>query len=95
MNYNYKFFLSFAGEDRALVEQIAVLLRNNNISVFYDYFEIDTLLGKELLEYFARIIEYECEYIIIFISKAYKEKLWTIHEFKTALNRSIKEINNE
>lgn len=35
----FEIALSFAGEDRAYVDQVANLLRDSGIKVFYDIFE--------------------------------------------------------
>lgn len=39
--------LSFAGEDREYVDQVATILHSKGISVFYDLFEEVNLWGKE------------------------------------------------
>jgi hypothetical protein len=42
--------LSFAGENRAYVADIAERLRSRDIRVFYDQYEQTTLWGKNLIE---------------------------------------------
>ena len=37
--FNYDIALSFAGEDRSFAEELAVILKNKGINVFYDAFE--------------------------------------------------------
>ena len=44
----YDVALSFAGEDRAYVEEVAQTLRTLGVSVFYDKFEEAELWGKDL-----------------------------------------------
>jgi hypothetical protein len=46
--FQYDVALSFAGEDRQYVSDIADRLRNNGIRVFYDLYEQATLWGKDL-----------------------------------------------
>ena len=48
-SYEYDVALSFAGEDREYVEQVALFLKKKNIAVFYDYFEEVDLWGKNLI----------------------------------------------
>ena len=48
MSYEYDVALSFAGEDRKFVEDCAEILRSLNINVFYDNYEKEVLLGKNL-----------------------------------------------
>lgn len=43
----YDVALSFAGEDRAYVDEVARLLKESKIHVFYDDFEKGKTLGQE------------------------------------------------
>ncbi|MEG2492469.1 MAG: hypothetical protein RSA67_08020, partial [Alistipes sp.] len=47
--------LSFAGEDRSYVDQVANTLKLKGVSVFYDKFEEANLWGKNLYEYLSDI----------------------------------------
>ena len=47
--------LSFAGENRDYVDQIANLLRDSGVKVFYDLFEEANLWGKNLYDYLSDI----------------------------------------
>ncbi len=89
--FDYDVALSFAGEDRDYVEKVAQNLRENNIRVFYDKFEEEHLWGKNLYEYLTDIYINKARYTIIFISKHYKEKLWTNHERKSMQARAFTE----
>jgi len=86
MNKNIKFdiefdiALSFAGEDRNYVEQVADILEKKGISVFYDKFEEVKLWGKNLYDYLNEIYSNKALYTVMFISKNYSCKLWTNHE---------------
>lgn len=85
----YNVALSFAGEDRPFVRQIADIFKLHGQSVFYDDFESSNMWGKELAYYLWNVYNNQSNYVIIFISKAYKEKVWTKHEFKSALNKAL------
>ena len=87
----YDVGLSFAGEDRHYVSQVADFLRQEGIKVFYDEFEQVNLWGKDLYQYLCDIYKNKCKYTIIFISKAYAEKRWTKHELKSSQTRAFKE----
>lgn len=87
----YQVGLSFAGEDRAYVEQVADALINKGISVFYDKYEQANLWGKDLYQHLNNIYKNKCEYTIIFISQHYALKLWTKHELKAAQARAFHE----
>lgn len=79
-SYTYDVALSFAGEDRAYVEEVAQILRDRSIRVFYDLFEEANLWGKNLYEYLSEIYQNKARYTVLFISKFYNQKLWTNHE---------------
>lgn len=83
--------LSFAGEQRAYVEQVADYLKLQNVKVFYDRDEEAMLWGRDLVEHFDFIYRQSGRYCVMFISKDYAEKMWTIHERRSALARALEE----
>lgn len=87
----YDIGLSFAGEQREFVEQVAEELKSKGIKVFYDSFEEIDLWGKDLYQHLNHIYKRKCEYCIIFISEDYAKKLWTKHELKSAQARAFQE----
>lgn len=87
----YDIALSFAGEDREYVEEIANKLKAKGIKVFYDKFETSKLWGKDLYQYLSDMYQNRAEYCVIFISQYYIEKAWTKHELKSAQNRAFLE----
>jgi hypothetical protein len=84
----YDIALSFAGENRAYVEEVANGLTAAGISVFYDGFETAKLWGKNLIEHLADIYQ-NSRYVVMFISKEYVEKAWTKHERQHAQDRAL------
>lgn len=89
--FKYDVAVSFAGEDRPLVEEFVNILASNNVSVFYDSWEQPKLWGKDLYQYLDMIYSQAAEYCIIFVSKDYVEKAWTKHELKSAQARAFKQ----
>jgi hypothetical protein len=87
----YDVALSYAGEQRWFVEQFAAELRDKGIKVFYDNFERPRLLGKDLYVELADIYSNRSKYVIVFVSKDYKEKIWTRHEIKNAFDRDLRQ----
>jgi hypothetical protein len=85
----YKVALSFAGENREYVENVANELKKRGVSVFYDKFEEVDLWGKNLYDHLNEIYSKKAEYTVIFISKFYKDKLWTNHERRSAQERAF------
>jgi hypothetical protein len=87
----YHIALSFAGEDREYVEKVANELRDSGVDVFYDKFEETKLWGKNLYSYLSDIYQNKAVYTVMFVSQAYKEKLWTNHERESAQARAFSE----
>lgn len=83
--------LSFAGEDRDYVDQVAHILKSKGISVFYDKFEEANLWGKNLYDYLSDIYRNKALYTIMFISESYNKKLWTDHERQAMQSRAFQE----
>jgi len=83
--------LSFAGEDRPYVEQVAEELKGLGVTVFYDNYEQVDLWGKDLYQHLNDVYKNKCEYCIVFISEHYAKKLWTIHELKSAQTKAFNE----
>jgi hypothetical protein len=71
----YHVALSFAGEDREYVDQVAKCLQAKGVQVFYDKFEDTKLWGKDLYTYLSDVYQNQAFFTVMFISEAYKEKL--------------------
>lgn len=89
--FRFHVALSFAGEDREFVEEVAIQLRAHDVKVFYDRFEEAKLWGKNLFEYLQDIYSKHAKFTVMFISKHYREKLWTTHERESMQARAFKE----
>ena len=87
----YDIALSFAGENREYVHQVAILLRDSGVKVFYDLFEEANLWGKDLYEYLSDIYKNKALYTIMFISEHYGRKAWSTHERKSMQARAFQE----
>ena len=88
-NVEYEVALSFAGEQREYVEEVARVLQSWGIDVFYD--DSEDLWGKNLTEELQDVFENRANYVVMFISKEYVEKAWPRHERKSALSRAVQE----
>lgn len=87
--YRYDVALSFAGEDRKLADQLATLLKDRGVRVFYDSWEQAELWGKNLFDHLFAIYSEQARYCIILVSKAYSDKMWTVHERRAAQQRVL------
>jgi len=89
--FEFEIALSFAGEDREYVDQVANLLRRDGIKIFYDRFEEANLWGKNLYDYLSDIYKNKALYTVMFISHNYADKLWTNHERQSMQARAFQE----
>lgn len=85
----YEVVLSFAGEDRNYVEQVAKVLRESDIALFYDTYEEAALWGKNLTEHLHKVYSSSARYCVMFISQHYAEKVWPTHERRSAFEKAI------
>jgi len=90
-DFDYEVVLSFAGEDRRYVEQAASYLKAQGVRFFYDRYEEVDLWGKNLYEHLHDVYANKAKYCVIFISKAYANKVWPTHERRSAQERALRE----
>jgi hypothetical protein len=88
---SYDVVLSFAGEDRRYVQRVAACLKRKGVRVFYDGFEEAALWGKDLAEHLDVVYRRAGTYCVLFISAAYKNKMWTRHERRAAYARALRQ----
>lgn len=93
--FKYDVALSFAGTERTLAEKLATILREKGVEVFYDEFYPEHLWGKDLAVEFDKIYRKESRFCVIFSSKEYAQRMWTIHERRSALARFLEEKGKE
>jgi hypothetical protein len=87
----YDVAVSFAGEDRPYVEQVADALKVSGLSVFYDGYEKANLWGKDLYVHLTNVYRDYSKYCLMFISEHYAKKQWTNHERRAAQARAFSE----
>jgi hypothetical protein len=85
----YDVALSFAGENRDYVEQVAEALKALDVTVFYDRFEQAHLWGKDLAEHLGDVYGKDSRFVILFASREYAAKAWPNHEKRFALSRQL------
>ncbi|MEU0885805.1 TIR domain-containing protein [Lentzea sp. NPDC005914] len=85
----YDVCLSFAGEDRVYVEEVARHLTELGVSRFYDTDEQADLWGKNLVEHLDQIYRRDSRFCVMFVSEAYARKMWTKHERQSAFDRAL------
>ena len=90
-HFRYDVGLSFAGEQREYVEEVAKELKSRGIRPFYDDYEKEILWGKDLYAHLSEIYQHMCRFCIIFVSKEYASKVWANRERQSAQARAIEE----
>ena len=90
-HYDYDVCLSFAGEQRVYVREVADLLVKRGIRVFYDEREKVQLWGKDLYAHLDDIYQNLAKHCVLFASTEYANKVWTNHERRSAQARAIQE----
>src|SRR5947208_10369623 len=89
--FEYDVAISFAGEDRAIVEQLANLLKAEGLSVFYDNWNKADLWGRDLYQHLDEVYSKKARFCVMFLSAEYAAKAWTNHELKSAQARAFQE----
>jgi len=89
METTYDVAFSFAGEDREIAENLATRLLAENYRVFYDDFYRADLWGADLAVRLAAVYGEQSRYCVIVVSENYVAKIWTRHEFQSALSAAL------
>ena len=90
-SYDFDVALSYAGEDRSYVEQVATLLRERGVQIFYDQYIESELWGDDLYVVLDEVYRRRARFTISFISFHYVSKPWTRHERRSAQARALTE----
>ena len=91
VNFQYDVALSFAGEQRQYVDDVARELSSRGVRPFYDDYEKGALWGKDLYEHLTEVYQHLCKYCVIFVSKEYAGKVWPSRERQSAQARALEE----
>jgi hypothetical protein len=83
--------ISYAGEDREVVEPIAATLVRERIRVFYDRYMEPELWGKDLHQHLTDVYRRRARFCVMVISSNYASKLWPTIEREAAVARAVSE----
>jgi hypothetical protein len=89
VKFDFDVALSFSGADRQWADQIAKALVERQVRVYYDEYEKADQWGKDLVQHLDEIYRKRARYCVILVSSSYAANIWTNHELKSALARSI------
>lgn len=87
--FEFDVALSFAGEDRTYVHEIADRLRAHGVKVFYDEYSEADIWGADLYELLDEVYRKKARFAVAFISASYVNKPWPRHERRSALARAL------
>lgn len=93
--YLYDVALSYASEDRAYVAGVADALRRRGVPLFYDRHQQRLLWGKDLAEHLRKVYGGQSRFVVLFVSRHYAVKTWTIEESRIAVARAIRQKGEE
>jgi hypothetical protein len=92
---NFDVAISVAGSDKKYATDLANSLREAGYAVFYYEFYPEYLWGKNLTITFDEIFRKRSRYCVMFVSREYRERVWTSHEMRSAQARALEEKGNE
>ncbi len=81
--------ISFAGSDRGVAHQLAALLKEHGLRVFYDIDHQAVLLGADLLSVLQEIYSQKARYCVLLVSQHYVQSDWAWLESRHALARML------
>ena len=93
--FEYDVALSFAGSDRKYAQDLNNALVKRDIAVFYDKAYEASLWGKDLAQTLPDVFNKRARYCVVFVSREYRDRVWTMHEFSSALARAVNEKGSE
>lgn len=87
--------LSFAGEDRHFVRQVAHHLGGMGVRHFYDFDPLVRveLWGKDLHSELDLVYRKRALCCVVFVSRHYAASRWSLHELRSARAREFQEID--
>ncbi|MDH5428699.1 MAG: TIR domain-containing protein [Nitrospirota bacterium] len=88
-NLAFDVALSFAGEDRIYVDQVAEGLQLQGVTVFYDRYEEAALWGQDLTQRLAEVYGELSRFVVVFVSRHYADKAWPSYELRSTQVRLL------
>src|SRR5262249_36619081 len=88
-HHSYALAVSYAGEDRPVVEEVVQLIAEAGYRVFFEAWEQHNLWGKDLYQYLDTIYRQAARFCVVFVSASYARKAWATHELRSAQARAF------
>lgn len=81
--------LSFSGDHRAYVAEVAEGLRRRGFRVFYDQYRRAELLGQDLVVYLQNVYSHRSAMVAAFVSEQWASRPYPRHERETVLAHAL------
>lgn len=91
--FEYDIALSFAGEDRAVAEEFANLLRAKEIKVLLDEYQSAEQGGNDFDTHLAELYRTKARYCVMLVSQSYPLKKWTEKERASIQQRVLRDAD--
>lgn len=91
--FDYDVAVSFAGEDKSYVEDVAKRLKESGVRLFYYEDVLAETWGRNLVDFLSEIYNRRARYALVFISKHYVAKKWTNLERQSAQDRALEQAS--
>lgn len=88
-DYDFDIAVSFAGEDRPIVQAIVDGLRSADVRTFYDHHYAVEMWGEDLVEYFDALYGKRARFMLMMVSRHYATKAWPRQERRAGLARAL------
>lgn len=91
-DFEFDVALSFAGEDRGYVEDVAADLADHGVRIFYDEYSAAESWGRDLYVFLDEVYRKKARFAVVFVSRHYVSKPWPTHERQSAQARALTEL---
>ena len=89
--FEYEIAISFAGQDRAVAEELASRLRAKSRTVLYDEYQAAELGGSDFVTHIAELYRTKARYCVMLISRHYPLQQWTEAERTFAREHALRD----
>ncbi len=95
ISYIYDFAISYAGEDRHIVDLVATELKAKGFKIFYDRDFVKDITGNDLIDYLLEVYKKSAKNVIVFLSGNYLRKKWTGFEWQTIKQKLVNNYTSD
>jgi hypothetical protein len=94
ISHIYDFAISYASEDRNLVDLVAAELKSKGLKIFYDKDLIKETVGHDLIDYLLEVYKKSAKNVVVFLSENYLKKKWASFEWQTIKQKLVNDYTS-